>query len=62
MAFLNSLTLQIRNENCASATLAAHSHKDAKAMKALTTVATIFLPASVIAVCLPTLIRYDSAN
>jgi len=62
MAFLNSLTLQIRNENCASATLAVHTHRDAKAMKALTTVATIFLPASIIAVCFSQPKYLGSAN
>jgi mannitol/fructose-specific phosphotransferase system IIA component len=49
--FLKDLTLQIRDENHASATVAVHTHKDAKAIKALTTTATAFLPASLIAVC-----------
>lgn len=51
MVFLKDLTIRIRNENCASANVAIHTYKDAKAMKALTTTATAFLPASLIAVC-----------
>ncbi|KAF2474370.1 uncharacterized protein BDR25DRAFT_340867 [Lindgomyces ingoldianus] len=46
---LEDLTLRIRNENRDSATLASHAQKDTKAMKALTTMATTLLPASLIA-------------
>ncbi|OCK78124.1 hypothetical protein K432DRAFT_444833 [Lepidopterella palustris CBS 459.81] len=49
IVFLKDLTLRIHHENCTSATLAVHTHKDTKAMKALTTIATTLLPASLMA-------------
>ncbi|OAL55030.1 hypothetical protein IQ07DRAFT_628704 [Pyrenochaeta sp. DS3sAY3a] len=46
---LKSLTQDIRDEHRNSSALAANTHSDTKSMKALTTVATALLPASLIA-------------
>ncbi|KAF1992837.1 hypothetical protein P154DRAFT_528197 [Amniculicola lignicola CBS 123094] len=49
MSFLKDLTVQLRNDSNISAQVARRTHKDAKGVKALSTVATVFLPASLIA-------------
>ncbi|KAH7080741.1 hypothetical protein FB567DRAFT_531627 [Paraphoma chrysanthemicola] len=60
---LNSLIKDIRDESRNSSTLVAHTHSDTKSMKALTTVATALLPASLIATIFSSnLIQLEQSN